>query len=67
MCNRPIWKLSFFVLFFGALFLSLGYNLHLINCVNKLENSLQNNHWITDQEYSEIKKELLRLEKVKYE
>jgi hypothetical protein len=67
MCNRPIWKLSFFVLFFGSLLLSLGYNLHLINCVNKLENSLQNNHWITDQEYSEIKKELLRLEKVKYE
>lgn len=67
MCSRPLFKLSFFVIFFGILSMSLGYNLYLTNCIRKLENSLQNNHWITDQEYTEIKKELLRLEKVKYE
>lgn len=66
MSNRPICKLSFVVIFFGILLLSLGYNIHLTNCIRKLENSLQNNHWITDKEYEEIKKELIRLETMKY-
>lgn len=67
MTQRPVGVLTLFVLLFGCLFLSLGYNIHLIHCIQKLENSIQCNYWLTPSEYEQIKKELDRLEKVKYE
>jgi len=59
-------QLTLFVILVGCLLLSLGYNWHLTQCVQKLENSIQCNRWLTPLEYQKITEELKRLENTKY-
>lgn len=60
-------ELTFFVVLIGCLLLSLGYNWHLIQCVQRLENSIICNRWLSPLEYQKITEELKRLENTKYE
>jgi Tfp pilus assembly protein PilO len=58
---------TFFVILVGLLLISLGYNWHLTQCIQRLENSIQCNRWLTPLEYQKITEELKRLENTKYE
>lgn len=66
MTQRPTGILTLITALVGLLCLSLGYNLHLCDCIQKLENSIVCNYWVSPSEYEQIKKELDRLEKVEY-
>jgi len=59
-------ELTFFVILIGCLLLSLGYNWHLSRCIQRLENTIQRNSWVTPLEYQKIVEEIKRLENVKY-
>jgi Tfp pilus assembly protein PilO len=59
-------ELTFFVILVGCLLLSLGYNWHLSWCIQRLENAIQRNSWVTPLEYQKIVEEIKRLENVKY-
>lgn len=67
MTQRPVGILTLVTILVGSLCLSLGYNIYLCDCINKLENSIVCNYWVSPSEYEQIKKELDRLEKIKYE
>jgi Tfp pilus assembly protein PilO len=59
-------ELTFFVILAGCLLLSLGYNWHLSRVIQRLENTIQRNSWVTPLEYQKIVEEIKRLENVKY-
>jgi len=60
-------ELTFFVILAGCLLVSLGYNWHLSQSVQRLESSIQRNRWVTPLEYQRIVEEIKRLENTKYE
>lgn len=59
-------ELTFFVILAGCLLLSLGYNWHLSRVIQRLENTIQRDSWVTPLEYQKIVEEIKRLENVKY-
>lgn len=58
--------LTLFVVLFGALLLSAGFNVHLYQKVQSLENNLQANSWVSPLEFEKIKQELFRLDNIDY-
>lgn len=58
--------LTLFVVMLGALLFSIGFNAHLYQKVQSLENTLQANSFVSPLEYQKIKEELLRLDNINY-
>lgn len=66
MINRSN-NLTYFTVCIGCLLLSIGYNIYLSERIRDLENTIHCNRWVSPFDYEQIKNELLRLDKVKYE
>lgn len=66
MINRSP-NLTLYVIILGFLCFSIGYNFHLTQRINQLENIVHCNTFMDPFDYEKIKEEILRLENVKYE
>jgi hypothetical protein len=66
MINRSP-NLTLYVIILGFLCFSVGYNFHLTQRINQLENIIHCNALMDPFDYEKIKAEILRLENVKYE
>lgn len=60
-------ELTVYVILVGCLLLSLGYNWHLSQRLQHLENNTQRDRWLTESEYKQIVEEINRLQNTKYE
>lgn len=63
--RKPL-QIFLLVILIGTLILSLGYNYHLVQCLNKLENTIHCSLFMSPLEYQKITEELNRLENTKY-
>lgn len=66
MINRSP-HLTLYVIILGFLCFSIGYNFHLTQRINQLENIVHCNTLMDPFDYEKIKEEILRLENIKYE
>ena len=66
MTNR-IKNLPLFVLLIGGLIFSVSYNFYQAQQIEYLENTITCNSFLDPFDYNKIKREIMRLENVKYE